>query len=771
MSPAIVQARSRAGLRREWLVLSALLLGLVAWLCASDGLRRLDHLVQDAGMRLHALPAHPDIAIVAIDDRSIEAIGRWPWRRALHAQLVRQISEQSPRALGLDILFGEEDPDYPGDDLLLARALESNGHAVLPVARRGQGGTADLPLPALHQAASALGHVQVQVDSDGVARGLFRLEGPTSAPWPHFSTAMLCAADSTRPQCAASTDAGTGPWVRQDPQILAFARGQPAFATYSYIDVLTGQAPANALRDKYVLVGATATGLGDMFAAPVASRSERIAGVELIAHALNAELAQSRIQPAPLAWNLAFNLAPVALALLGILLLGPLAGLMSCAAWFAGTLAAAMLAPGLAGWQLAAAPALAGVALVYPLWSWRRLSAAAHFLQLEMQELQRVGLSPLPEQPERPLLRGDVLERRIQAVEDATRRLRKLHHFVSNSLQHLPSPTFVCDAGGRVTLANEAALRYCPQPPLGLPITRVLSDLVQSETGALLLPRDARQLASMPPQQEARDAQGRHLLMLCKPFADDDSTLWLTTLVDLTDMRRAQAQRDQALHFISHDIRAPIASILTLLEMQRAFPGRMAQPDLLARIDRYAQSSLTMAQSFVRLASAQADTYHHAPFDLAAALEEAVDDAWASAHKRGVRVQLAPGPAHAACLGDRNLVCRAIGNVLGNAIKFSPAGGTVHCALQAQAPCWVVSVRDEGPGIAQELQADLFQPFKRLHGESHPDIGGVGLGLALVHTVVQRHGGRVEVRSEGGKGAEFRLVLPQADAPEAERDA
>jgi signal transduction histidine kinase len=83
----------------------------------------------------------------------------------------------------------------------------------------------------------------------------------------------------------------------------------------------------------------------------------------------------------------------------------------------------------------------------------------------------------------------------------------------------------------------------------------------------------------------------------------------------------------------------------------------------------------------------------------------------------------------------------------------------------------VVSVRDEGPGIAQELQADLFQPFKRLHGESHPDIGGVGLGLALVHTVVQRHGGRVEVRSEGGKGAEFRLVLPQADAPEAERDA
>ena len=96
----------------------------------------------------------------------------------------------------------------------------------------------------------------------------------------------------------------------------------------------------------------------------------------------------------------------------------------------------------------------------------------------------------------------------------------------------------------------------------------------------------------------------------------------LLTLVDLTDMRRALQQRDQAMHFISHDIRAPNASILTLLEMQRAYPGRMADDELLRRIERYAHASLGMAESFVQLASAQAQEYRMAPIDLVALLAE-----------------------------------------------------------------------------------------------------------------------------------------------------
>ena len=770
-APAHRRGRPRAGLLREWLALSLGLLGLVSWLTVSGALHRLDLLAQDAAMRLRMLAPNPDIVLIAIDDASVEAIGRWPWRRALHAQAIAQISAQSPRALGLDILFGEPDADYPGDDALLARAIASAGNVVLPVAQRAihaSGGAADAPLPLLRQAAAQLGHVQVQVDPDGAVRHLFAREGPAGGPWPHLSVAMLCAAGTQQPACRGNAAPASGAWLREDLRGTVFTAGRPPFARYSYVDVLKGQLPAGALRGKYVLVGASAVGLGDMFAAPVASRGGRVAGVELLAHALNAELAGAHLRPAGPAVNVLFNLPPVVAALLSLVLLGPLAGLMGCAALALASVLLATLGAPLLGWELSAAPALAGIALAYPLWSWRRLSTAARFLQLQMQALQ--AQVPLAPQPDGPMVRyGDALERRIAAVEEASGRLQRLHHFVSESLRHLPSPTLVCDAAGRVLLANSAAAQHLALAEEALPgrhIGQLLGDLTEPQTGKALFEPHTAALGLQRPRQEARDALGRDLLVLCQVHGRKAAALGLITLVDLSAIRQAQRQRDQALNFISHDIRAPAASILTLLEMQREFPAQLAPAQLLARIERHAQAALSMAQGFVQLASAQADSYQRAPFDLVALLHEVVDGAWEAAQRCGVRVSLECPHVEALFEGDRNLILRAVGNVLGNALKFSPRGGAAHCTLQRHGDRWRIGVRDEGPGIAPELRARVFEPFMSGGAAGVQAgarrVGGVGLGLAFVDTVVRRHGGSIELDSEPAQGAHFMLLLPAA---------
>ncbi len=758
--------------RLEWGVLAASLLGLVLWLSGPGDLPRVNHLVQDTVSWLSPRPASPEVVIVAIDDRSISAIGRWPWRRALHAETIGQISAQGPRAIGMDILLSEEDLDYPGDDLLLAHALRASGRVALPVIRRDHDprqGT-ERPLPLFAQAAAQLGHVHVNMDGDGVVRSLYLQEGPPSGLWPHLSLAMQCAAGVPHPECRRETALqATGGWVRQQPRIITFASAP--FTTYSYIDVLRGQVPAAAFKDKYVLIGATAAGLGEQFSAPAGPLARRMANVEVVAHILSGELRHVRIEPASVLANSFFNLLPVALALWALAVLGPSAALMGCVGLFALTLSVAGLAPALWGVQLSPAAALAGLALAYPLWSWRRLNAAAHFLGLEMQGLQREGLPIAPPEDTGP---GDFLDRRIQAVERASRQLRDLHHFVSASLQQLPSPTFVCDAQGSVLLANAAAERYTAVAHgtlKGSPLPDLLEELVAHDSGQPLVTAQRLRAGHVPAQSEGRDPAGRSMLLLAKPFTATQASGWLMTLVDLTDMRQAQWQRDQAMHFISHDIRAPIASILTLLEMQREYPGQMPQPELMARVERYAQASLALAENFVYLASAKYHAYQYAPIDLVALLEEAVDDAWAAAHGHRIDVVMAPAQEPAYCMGDRALLSRAVANVLGNAIKYSPEGTTIHCAILPRPHHWAISVRDQGHGIPAEQQSRLFEPFQRLHSHSHPSVAGAGLGLALVHTVVQRHGGSIELESEEGAGSEFRLVLPRGHDAEPIDDA
>jgi CHASE2 domain-containing sensor protein/signal transduction histidine kinase len=757
--------------RLEWALLSIALLGLVAWLSTGNSLGRVNHLVQDFGLRLMSRPAHPDIVIVAIDDRSIAAIGRWPWRRALHAELVTRISAQSPRAIGMDVLFNEEDLDYPADDLLLANALQRSGRVVLPVMRRGYGtagNATELPWPAFSRAAAGLGHVHVAPDDDGVVRSLYLEEGPASARWPHFSTAMQCVADASASICTSarhptpSPDGSDGgPWERSHYTLIPYGGAPSHFTTYSYIDVLRDRVPATAFQGKYVLVGAAASGLGDMFATPVGTQSHLMPGVEVVGHVLDARLAGVQTQRASPLLNLLFNLLPVACALVALLLSGPLAALLTSAVLAAATLLFSVALPLWAGVQFAPAAALTGLVLAYPLWSWRRLNAAAHFLRLEMERLQQDGLSM--RMRERRGDTSDFLERRINAVERASRQLRDLHHFVSQSLQQLPSPTLVCDPDGRILLTNKAARLHVGGDAevslQGLSVVELLRDLTQPGTNLPLITTEGLDSGSMPDQSEGSDAKGRNMLVQCRPFTDLAKAGWLLTLVDITDMRRALNQRDQALNFISHDIRAPNASILTLLEMQRAYPGRMPTEELMVRIERYAQSSLGMAESFVKLASAQAQEYCMAPLDLVAMLAETVDDVWALARDREVEVIVTATPETAPTLGDRAMLSRALTNVLNNAVKFSPEGSAVRCSIVQRGRHWVVSVRDEGPGIAPELQGQLFAPFQRLHDRSHPAIGGVGLGLALVHTVVQRHGGNLEVESDIGRGAEFRLVL------------
>ena len=754
----------------EWLVLTSILLACVAWASVQQQPRALNAIMQDLAGWVSAPQARSDIVIVAIDDASLQSVGRWPWRRAVHAQLLHSIAAGQPAAIGIDVLFSEPDLVFPQDDPLLASAIRDAGNVVLPIDWRMAGVDmgAELPIIGLREAAQELGHVNVNVDDDGVIRRYFAAQGENTGPWPHFSIAMLCASGRSHPLCRGVTVPAPGEsWVQQQPEIFSFARGATPYPMYSAEAVLAGKLPPSTFQGKYVLLGATASGLGDYFASPARPSSRHIAGVELIAHALDAQLSGLHVAPAS-PWTNAFvNAGTILLALVAIALLGPMAGLV---AQIVLVVAAVLLCFALRAWggvQLAPAAALIGLLVIYPIWSWRRLSAAAAFLQQEMYSL-RSALDSTGAPLRNTVLVDDFLDRRIKAVESATSTLRQMHGFVRDTLRQIPSPTFVVDPHGLISLHNEAADRYMESLPVAtqglIAIQTVLQGLRATATGQMLSFATPEQLQTLPTECEVSDRLGRPWLLLAEAFRAPAPDGWLLMLVDMTELHKAMEQRDQALRFISHDFRSPQASIITLLEMYQEFPGQMTERELHHKIGRLAHQSLEMAESFVQLASAQSQSMQLRPVFLDTLLQEAVDDCWAKATEKRVQVRYVPGALEEAeteitTLGDRSLLHRCLVNLITNAIKYSPAETSVEARVSDEDTHWVLQIQDHGFGMSAEQLERLFQPFQRFHQSSQPQIAGIGLGLTFVHTVVQRHQGFVTVSSEVGQGSCFSIHL------------
>ena len=169
----------RVGLR-EHLLLASLFAAATLLLAHSDWLWRWDHLIYDATLPIWESPPPQDIVIVAIDEASLNELGRWPWPRRTHAQLVRGLSAAGARVIALDIIFSEADSSDPKGDQALAEAIRESARVVLPVLLeqpRTYGQLIEqMPLPPLAEVAATLGHIHVELDADGLARSVFLLE-------------------------------------------------------------------------------------------------------------------------------------------------------------------------------------------------------------------------------------------------------------------------------------------------------------------------------------------------------------------------------------------------------------------------------------------------------------------------------------------------------------------------------------------------------------------------------------------------------------------
>jgi len=237
------------------------------------------------------------------------------------------------------------------------------------------------------------------------------------------------------------------------------------------------------------------------------------------------------------------------------------------------------------------------------------------------------------------------------------------------------------------------------------------------------------------------------------------------------EMRDALAGRHYVADYVqtlTHELKSPLSAIRGAAELMQE-PG-MPEADsqrFAANIRREAQRIQELVDRMMELAALEQQRRlpKVEPLSLRPLLEELVATAESSGAARGLRVELVPGET-AWVEGEAFLLRRALGNLLANALEFSPERGTIRLAMVVKPRSIDVSVRDQGPGIPDYADERVFEKFYSL---ARPATGkkSTGLGLAFVKEIAELHHGRVSLRNAEGGGALATLSLPRIEAPPA----
>lgn len=747
------------GLVREWLWVSLILLPLTAVLSLSHGLA-LNNLFYDNLRRFTPLPVDPRILLVTIDDYSLQQLGRWPWPRAIHGQLLDRLSAAEAKGVLFDVILSEPGSTVE-NDTRLAAALCRAGNVFLPVlrqgvARYGQDIEEIPPVPLLRNCARGLGHINAEADADGTVRSVYLREGPVLAPRAQLTWLLyqLTEAEPAFPHMPGPGKPRVAQgWLRSNPVRIPFISADAGFPSVPYVSVLRGEVPPELLRDRLILVGSTAPGLGDRYVTPQSGSQGTTPGVEIQANLLNG-LLQHRSVVALGQWSGMLLSMALTAVLLGLLLWRPRHALWITLGCMGLGLAGSVLMLRLGYWWSPVA-SLLGMLLAYLIWNWRRLSVILAYFGWE---LARLDSEPkvLPERRRSQAPAGDVLQGQIVALEQALSRTRDTRRFIADGLEYLPVATLISDPDGKILLANRNAREVFAHSLVGEGLIAQLAVLgYPGLTEPALYPR-LEQL----PAVEFRDVQQRSLRMELAPLlpVDSDTAIgWLLSLTDLSVERDAEQQRSVLLRFLSHDLRAPHSAILALLDVQRHQPATPRQ--VYGQIEQQVRRALALTEAFVQLAKAESEAYQFEPSMFAMLVLDAFDQATTLAQLKDIHLEHdLDDEAEGLVLADQSLLTRALFNLLENAIKYSPVESRVSVRVSCT-PGWLrCEIGDEGRGIDAADLPQLFGQYQRF--ASAKGIDGLGLGLSMVKAVVDRHQGRISCQSVVGRGSCFILELP-----------
>jgi signal transduction histidine kinase len=253
---------------------------------------------------------------------------------------------------------------------------------------------------------------------------------------------------------------------------------------------------------------------------------------------------------------------------------------------------------------------------------------------------------------------------------------------------------------------------------------------------------------------------------------------WIGAASDISErkawedkLREADRRKDEFLAMLSHELRnplAPIGAAAELLQRTKLDDGMLKRTSqIIGRQVKHMTALIDDLLDVSRVTRGLVELDQTA-LDVGAVLHEAVEQVMPLIDSRGHALALNLPPHGTQVLGDRKRLVQVVANLLGNAAKYTPEGGRLAVTAFAHGDRLHIDVLDNGIGMAPELAARAFDLFTQAERSSDRSSGGLGLGLALVKSLIELHGGEVACQSAGmGQGSRFSVCLPLLHVPEA----
>ncbi len=347
-----------------------------------------------------------------------------------------------------------------------------------------------------------------------------------------------------------------------------------------------------------------------------------------------------------------------------------------------------------------------------------------------------------------------------QRIEHVVGELRGAQTQLEALLNASSDATVAIDAGGSVVYLNNAARQmFVADGRSGQSYIEVVRDHELNELMSAVVRKGESSVRVVPygPAQ-------RWLQVTSVPIEGGGTWAALAVFHDLTEVRRLDSMRRDFVSNVSHELKTPLAGIRAAAEtlQEGALDERASAEEFVGHIVKETDRLTQLVEELLELSRIEsgAAPLHLEPFEAEDLLERAVRRFSQQAERAGLRITHESSFNGAEPVGDVERLDRALGNLIANAIKFTPPGGEIVVGARADGSDVLFTVRDTGVGIEAAEQERVFERFyksDRSRGGS-----GIGLGLAIVKHTARAHGGTVGVESRPGHGATFTIRLPAA---------